>query len=370
MDSFRATYRLLVGSEDVEARAEALLLEQTVELPRSSVRDPFVKEQILPRLDKITPDPAGGFLVSISFPVATTALDPAQFLNVLFGNSSLQEDIRLTDLALPPSLLTSLRGPAFGIPGLRRILDATDRPLTCTALKPLGLSPGALAALCRTFARAGIDVIKDDQALADHPFCPFEARVRACQSALEEVRRQTGRRAIYVPHLTGTPEAVSRQLRFAEDVGVGAVMVAPMLIGLPLFWELCHQRASLPVIAHPAFGGVLRIAPEILLGTIFRLYGADAVIFPNWGGRYGTSAEACRSLAERLRYPWDSIRPALPVPAGGMSLDRIGEIVGFYGKDTMLLIAGGLYEAQDALYERSRVFVEAVRRIAASPERG
>jgi ribulose-bisphosphate carboxylase large chain len=370
MDSFRATYWIQAAAEDIEARAEALLLEQTVELPRSSVRDPFVEEQILPRIDKITPDPAGGFLVSISFPVSTTAHDPAQFLNVLFGNSSLREDIRLSDLEAPPSLLASLRGPAFGIAGIRRLVDAPDRPLTCTALKPLGLPPEALGRLCTIFARAGVDVIKDDQALADHPFCPFEARVRTCQSALEEVKRETGRHAVYVPHLTGTAETAFRQLRFAQGAGVGAVMAAPMLLGLPLFWELCHRRSSVPVIAHPSFGGALRIAPEILLGTIFRLYGADAVIFPHWGGRYDYSAETCRNLAERLRYPWDSVRPALPVPAGGMSLDRIGEIIRFYGTDTMLLIAGGLYEAGDALYDRSRTFVEQVRRAAASRERG
>ena len=110
--------------------------------------------------------------------------------------------------------------------------------------------------------------------------------------------------------------------------------------------------------------------PETLLGTIFRLFGADAVIYPHWGGRFGYSADVCRNLAERLRCTWNSVRPALPVPAGGMALERAAELIAFYGVDTMLLIGGSLYEAGDALYERSRSCVEAVHRTAALADQG
>jgi ribulose-bisphosphate carboxylase large chain len=370
MDSFRATYRIRAEPAEIDDRVEALLLEQTVELPRAAVRDPFVEKEILGRVDKISPDKTGGFVVSITFPVATTALDPAHFLTVLFGNSSLQEDVALTDVEFPPSLLSALRGPSFGIAGIRKLTGVYDRPLTCTALKPMGLGVGALAELCRVFARAGIDVIKDDHGLANHPFCPFEERVQACLAAVAEVERATGHRAVYIPNLTGTPEAVLRQLRFAEDAGAGAVMVAPMLIGLPFFWELSHGRSSLPILAHPTFAGAQRIAPETLLGTIFRLYGADAVIYPHWGGRFSYSADICRNLAERLRCAWDAIAPAMPVPAGGMAVDRTEEIIRFYGKDTMLLIGGSLYLAGDALLERSRHFVQELHRAAALTEQG
>ena len=81
MDSFRATYRIQTGPAGIDERVEALLLEQTVELPRAAVRDPFVEKEILGRVDKISPEQSGGFSVSITFPVATTALDPAHFLS-------------------------------------------------------------------------------------------------------------------------------------------------------------------------------------------------------------------------------------------------------------------------------------------------
>lgn len=367
MDVIRATYRLDVEAAAAGARAEAILLEQTVELPRAAVRDPFVEQQILGRVEEIAPHPSGGSLATIAFPVSTSALDPAQLLNLLFGNCSLQADVALADVELPPALLEVLRGPRFGVAGIRKVLGVYERPLTCTALKPMGLSPAALGGLCRTFARAGIDVIKDDHGLADHDFCRFEDRVRACQAAVEQVAEEVGQRSMYVPNLTGAPQALAAQLRFAEDCGVRGVMVAPMLVGLPAFWELCRERASVPVLAHPAFAGALRIEPAVLLGTIFRAFGADAVIYPHWGGRFSYGPELCRSLAERLRRPWGALEPALPVPAGGMSVERTAEVIEFYGRDAMLLIGGSLYEAGDALYERSRVFAEGVRRFAAEP---
>ena len=361
MEQLRAIYRARVHAHHVEERAEALLLEQTVELPRSAVRDPFVKREILPTVEKIEPDPEGGFRIALGIPVATTALDPAQLLNVLFGNSSLQPDLELLDVELPEALLGILGGPRFGLAGFRSAADVATGPLTCTALKPMGLSAEVLGELCETFARAGIDVIKDDHGLADHSFCRFEDRVTACQAAVERAADATGRRALYVPTLTGTPGSIRRQLGFARGRGVGAILVSPMLVGLPVLSELVRDGAGLPILAHPAFGGALRIAPETLLGKLFRAFGADAVIYPNWGGRFSYSAETCRRLAAALTDPWQPLLPALPVPAGGMAIERIPELVDFYGPDAMLLIGGSLYEAGDALLERSRSFVERVR---------
>ncbi len=363
MDSIRVTYRLQVADGEVEARAEALLLEQTVELPRSAVHDAFVEREILGRVEELATDPSGGFRVVIDFPAATTAFDPAQLLNVLFGNSSLQPDIDLVDVEFPAALLEIFPGPRFGLAGFREATGVWNRPLTCTALKPMGLGPKALGELCETFARAGVDVIKDDHGLADHAFCRFEERVRICQAAVDRVAQESGRRALYVPNITGTPVAVYGQLRFAKSLGVRAVMVAPMLIGLPLLSEISTGKLELPILAHPAFAGALRIAPDLLLGKIFRLFGADAVIYPNWGGRFSYEADLCHRIAEALLRPWSPLRPALPVPAGGISLERVSELLAFYGRDAMLLIGGSLY-AGGRLLERSRKFVEAVQAMA------
>ena len=66
--------------------------------------------------------------------------------------------------------------------------------------------------------------------------------------------------------------------------------------GLPAFVEL-QVELDIPVIAHPAFAGAGRVAPPLLLGKLFRLFGADATIFPNHGGRFGYSRETCLGIA-------------------------------------------------------------------------
>jgi len=365
--SLHVTYLVRAAAGDVAARAESLLLEQTVELPRSAAtRDPWVADHIVGCVEDVRPAGTDLHRVTLAQPLATTAGDPAQLLNVLFGNCSLQPDVLLADVELPDAAFDWLPGPRAGLAGLRELTGVTGRPLLATALKPMGLQPAQLAALCDTFARAGIDLIKDDHGLANHPFCPFEGRVEACLAAVESAARETGRIALYVPNLTGTPDRVRRQLEFARQAGVRAVMLSPMLVGLPLLHELASESGGLPIVAHPAFGGVLRAAEPALLGKIFRWYGADAVIFPHAGGRFSFSEATCRAIAGALRAPHPRARPAFPAPAGGIRVERVGELLDFYGNDCILLIGGSLYQAGDALFDRARDLVGQVTRAAAA----
>jgi ribulose-bisphosphate carboxylase large chain len=353
-DSLRVTYLVRAGARDVDARAEALLLEQTVELPRATLRDAEVVEPVLGRVERIEAGPDGGHRVTITQPLVTTAFDPAQLLNVLFGNSSLQPDVVLADVELPDSAFDWLPGPRAGIPGLRALTGVEGRPLLATALKPMGLDPRRLGALCRTFAAAGLDLVKDDHGLADHSFCPFEARVEAGLRATE------GTRTLYVPNLIGTPERVMKQLAIARAAGAKVVMISPAVIGLPLLHQLATLPDGLPILAHPSLAGVLRVDATVVLGKLFRWYGADAVIFPHAGGRFSFDMDTCRRLALTLRSPSSRIRPSFPVPAGGLDANRVEETLGVYGPDVVLLIGGSLYEAGEELYERTRALVARV----------
>jgi ribulose-bisphosphate carboxylase large chain len=356
--SLRVVYLVRAEAREIDARAEALMLEQSVELPRAALRDFPAAERILGRVEGVEPESEGRFRVTISHPLATTADDPAQLLNLIFGNSSLQPDVVLADIELPGAAFDWLSGPRAGIAGLRALTGVERRPLLATALKPMGLEPKQLAGLCRTFASAGLDLVKDDHGLADHPFCPFEARVEACLRATE------GSRTLYVPNLIGTPERVMKQLGLARDAGVKAVMISPMVVGLPLLQQLAAMPKGLPILAHPSLAGVLRAKETVLLGKLFRWYGADAVIFPHAGGRFAFGTETCRALAETLRAPHPRARPSFPAPAGGIKVERVEEILAFYGPDSILLVGGSLYEAGDRLLEWTRVLVDRVARAA------
>jgi ribulose-bisphosphate carboxylase large chain len=330
----RVTYRLAVPASEAAARAESIAREQTVEVPRVVVRKRFIEEEVMGRVAAVVNESETRSLATLEFPVASTARDPAQLLNVLFGNTSLHPDAECVDAEFPASLLDALS-------------------------KPMGHTPDELAELTHSFALAGIDVIKDDHGLANHDFCPFEERVAACLDAIERAADASGRRALYVPNLIGSPGTMAGQLDFAQECGARAVMVSPMLIGLPAFHELCG-RSEVPVLAHPSFGGAQRFAADFLFGSLLRLYGADAVIFVGYGGRFATPREVCASLAERLRGTWGDVRPALPVPGGGVELENTDELLDFYGPDTMLLSGGSLQIEAGRVEERARAFAARV----------
>jgi len=365
--ALRVTYYVTASNQaDLDTRVELLLLEQTVELPRVALRDKFVLENILGRLVSVEAMDASKYRVVIDFPIIATADDPAQFLNVLFGNSSIQEHVMLADLELPtdwPGRKKALPGPQFGTAGLRKIIGVPERAITSTALKPIGLSNERIAELCSLFAQAGIDIIKDDHGLANHSFHPFEERVRSCQKAVREANRISGRQSIYAPNLIGTSSTILKQLKFAQDEGVGAVMIEPMLTGLPFMAEIAAQHAKVPILGHPSFAGATRIAPEILYGKLFPLYGADATIFTNFGGRFTYAKETCGGIARALTQPTiPGLTPSLPMPGGGIKYHQVADVLSFYGRKVILLIGGGLYEAGDdqALRARTEEFVRHV----------
>jgi S-methyl-5-thioribulose 1-phosphate isomerase len=361
-ESIEVVYRLRVAPGALDARVDALLLEQTVELPRSALRSAFVRDHVVGRVVSTQALGADEFRVTLAQPAIAAADDPAQLLNVLFGNCSLQPEVELEDLRVPPSLAATLGGPRFGIAGIRRATGVHGRALTASVLKPIGLTVAETASLCHTLALSGLDVIKDDHGLADHSFGPFAERVEACLLATERAAQETGHRALYVPNLIGTPAVVRHQAAQAKKLGAEAAMVSPMLLGLPFLNELAGEL-GMPLLAHPAFGGSLRIAPAALLGKLLPLYGADAVIYPNVGGRFSYSRDVCAAIARALRKPDAAIAPAFPVPAGGIRVEDLAQILAFYGPDTVLLVGGSVLDAPDreALLSRSRRFVEAVQ---------
>ncbi len=359
----RAVYRLHVAAEDAVRRARVLALEQSIEMPAEALLDAGVLERVAARVERIDPQPDGSSLVHLALADESVGDEPGQLLNMLFGNSSLLPDVELVDVDVPETLAHRFGGPNLGIDGLRRLVGAFGRPLTCTALKPIGSTATQLAALCRTFAAAGIDVIKDDHGWADQASAPFAQRVAACQAAIDEVNAaRDGGFTLYAPSLFGTCAQMLRQIELARARGVRIALIAPMVCGAATLNGLRREHPDFAFIAHPALAGVGRIAPAALLGKLFRLFGADAVIFPNHGGRFTYSREVCLAIAQASRAAWHGLKPALPVPAGGMSVERVAELKRDYGDDCMLLVGGSLLAARERLYERSREFVEAVAR--------
>jgi ribulose-bisphosphate carboxylase large chain len=334
----QALYHVRSDARSIEERARAIAVEQSVEMPVSAIEDEYVNSEIVGRVVAINEAGRGSFEVRIELAAETIGSDAGQLINMLFGNTSIHDDVSLHDVELPRDLVQAFGGPRHGLHELRRRVGAPVRALTASALKPQGLPPSGLAELAHRLAQGGIDYIKDDHGLADQAYSPFAARIEAIAAALRRVERPSGSRPRYVPSLSGDLDAMRRQIMLAQNAGIDTVMTAPMIMGF----------------------SNSRVAPPLLIGKLFRILGADAVIFPNHGGRFGYSPDTCRWLARAALEDRDGLRPCVPVPAGGMTPGRVSEMLDFYGANVMLLIGGGLLEARARLVEKTAAFVAEV----------
>ena len=321
---------------------------------------------MLGRIERIEPAAGGGWLANIAYPLDATTTELAQLLNVAYGNVSLMNGVRLVGLNLSAAVLRSLPGPRFGIRGIRAMAGARGRPLVSAAIKPIGLSSRELARQAAAFARAGVDVVKDDHGLADQRSAPFEERTAVIARAVADANAATGGRTSYFPNVTGPLDRLEERLDRVAGLGVSGVVLCPGLMGLDaLRWVAAGPR-QLAVMAHPSHaqtapGRTEGIAPDVLLGTLYRVAGADIVVYVNTGGRFSWPEETCHAVNRRLREPLGSLRRALPAPAGGVNAAAASHWFARYGPDTLLLIGGSLLVQRD-LEGAARRLVEAAAR--------
>jgi ribulose-bisphosphate carboxylase large chain len=238
------------------------------------------------------------FRVVIAYPNETAGEELPQFLNVVFGNTSLKFGISVENVTLSRHLMNNRNmfpGPRFGIEGLRKLVKVPLAPLLCTALKPMGRSSQEFADMAYSLAKGGIDIIKDDHGLGNQVWSPFEERIRLCSQAVLRANKETGRNSLYTPCLNCPSDKIFEHAFYAKECGAGGVMLLPGLSG----WDVVRRLASdctfgLPILIHPAMlGGWLQthyddtekchnneshprgLSHKFLFGVLPRLCGGD-----------------------------------------------------------------------------------------------
>jgi len=357
-DRIEVDYRI-TGGDPIQV-AEAIRVEQTIEFP-FDLAPTWIQQEVVGHVRN-----HNGESVTIAYHPGVAGGGLPQLLNLLWGNVSLFPGVRVTDVRLPESILQQFRGPRYGIAGLRARFDARTRPLLCTAIKPMGSTPSELADMAGTLAHAGFDLIKDDHGLADQPWAAWAERVETVAARVTDAATAAGTNSVYMPSLNVTADRLAEAATFAKDAGAGALLVLPGICGFDAMRALANNDdLGLPIMAHPSLLGSNVVTPTqgldhgVLFGTLMRLAGADISIFPNYGGRFSFSPAECLDIKEKCLSPLGSLAAAWPSPGGGMTLDRIGELLDFYGNDVALLIGGALHRGD--LATNARELVERVR---------
>ena len=334
--------------EDPKMVADLIRVEQTIEFPYD-LAPSWIQEEVVGKVEEISSSDNSNHLITISFNPDVAGGELTQLLNVLWGNASLFPGVKIIDLILPDKFLAKFKGPRFGINGLRKLFNAQTRPLISTALKPMGSDAKTLADMARTLALAGFDLIKDDHSLANQPWATWKERVTAVARAVQDANAITGGNSAYAPSLNLPFDQLHDAAHTAKELGAGALLILPGITGFDSLRTIAEDDSiALPIQGHPAMLGSLvtskdvGISHGIVFGTLMRLAGADISIFPNMGGRFSFSKEQCLEIAKHSREDIGSFNPSWISPAGGMTLERIPEMIEMYGKDTALLIGGAL----------------------------
>ena len=362
MSQFEITY--LIDSAHSKEIIDAIRVEQTIEYPLELAPE-WIQNEIVGQVVSQKEHDKSKTEVTISYNTEITGFEIGQLLNVVWGNVSLFKDVKIIKINFPENFLNSFKGPRFGISGLRKSVNAVKRPILATALKPMGLSSSELAKTAAIMVEAGIDLIKDDHSLANQKWSVWNERVKIISDSVNEANEKFNRKSVYLPSMNRPTEQILDAAIKAKEIGCGAVLVLPGITGFDSMRMIADcDDFALPIMSHPANLGSYFMNPshglthEIILATLTRLSGGDMSIFPNFAGRFSFSKNECLTIANSCREKLANIKTIMPAVGGGMTLERINEIVDFYGNDSIMLIGGALHRGN--LLENASRFRETI----------
>lgn len=347
-DRLRVTYELTCGvGERPEAVAIGIAYEQTVELPDECLTDAD-RDRVVGQIEELEAVGEDLWRVVLSYTAELIGGSLVQLLNLIYGNISLARGIRLVEIEWPQRISEIFSGPRFGIGGLRDLCGAGEgRPLSCAVAKPVGSSVQELADRCRDLTLGGVDLIKDDHSLADQWWAPFHERVGRCQAAIRAANEEVGGSTVYLPTLTVSGVELSKRVEYLHSIGCQGATVLPVYQG----WDTVHELAAtsdLALLGHPSGSGVFfqdraGIAPDVLLGQIYRLAGCDVVNFPRAGGRFPIAQKMEARIVHNLQVPMGPLRPASPAPGGSVEVETISPWLDRYGPDAVFVVGASLF---------------------------
>lgn len=369
---FRVCYRLLADTpQEADQRALGIALEQTVEIPGDIVPSGYISDEIVGQVESVSHIGGNAYETMISYSPDSSGDEVIQLINVIFGNSSIQQNIRVIGFEPGTVIRDRFIGPRFGIKGVRVRTGRSRGGLISPVIKPQGSSVKLLADIAYRCTVGGADIIKDDHGLANQAFAPFAERVKSVSEAVADANAKSGSSALYFVNVTGHTGSPVDEAFQAKEAGAGGVLLMPGLMGFGVVQALARDPSfDLPIMTHPSFTGPFVLTPEtgvshaLMYGVFQRLAGSDISVFPNVGGRFGFSVEECLSIADACRDPDGIGQAMMPSPGGGMSVERAGDMVSMYGEDVVFLLGGSLLRAGDSISDAVRAMRDAVDDIA------
>ena len=308
------------------------------------------------------------YVIQIAFPIINFGSRLSMMLSTVVGNISLAGEIKLLDLYLPEDYVAGFKGPKFGVEGLRKLLNIPKRPLLNNMIKPCtGYSAEMGRKLFREAALGGVDIVKDDELIADTSFNTVEERVKLYMQAEKEVYEEKGERTIYLVNVTDDIPKVFENAKRAIELGCNGIMVNYIATGLPVLRALAEDpEINVPILAHMDVAGAYHMSPQygisshIMLGKLARLAGADIVVHPAPYGKATVLPEKFTRVAQNLLFPMYHLKPTFPMPSGGITQPTIPQLIKDLGPDIVIGSGGGIHAHPQGPTAGAKAFRQAI----------
>lgn len=294
-------------------------------------------------------DATGSWVLRVAFPISNLGRSLAMLLTTTMGNDpSTSIAMRLVDLDIPADYARAHRGPRFGVRGWRTAAGVVDRPILLNMIKPCtGYAPEVGATFVAHSALAGVDLIKDDELLADPEFSEVEARTRAYVAAIDGVAARTGQRPGYIAHVTTRPARLVAAAQAAVAAGAVGVMVTPLTLGLDSLAELSEAGLGVPIFAHTAgieymTGAGISGFGVAAIARLLRLAGADAILLSSPHAPRPMREATYRAALAATSDPMAGLIESMAVIGGGITAAHVPAIVAAAGPDAMIAVGGAI----------------------------
>ena len=325
---------------------------------------PYIKEKAATVFD------IQGNDIRIAYPVELfESGNMPNILSSVAGNVFGLEDVanlRLNDITFPMELISSFKGPQYGIQGVRKLTGVHGRPLVGTIVKPkLGLVVRDHAKVAYDSWVGGCDVVKDDENLSSQKFNPFEERVIETIEKRDRAESETGEKKVYLINVTAEVELMKKRAQFVEDVGGRYMMIDILTTGWSSLQTMRDAGFKLMIHAHRAGHAAFTRSHVhginmVVLARVARLLGVDQLHVGTAVGKMAETKEEVLANKEACVEPMGDIKPVLPVASGGLHPGMVPKLVEYFGNDTVIQAGGGIHGHPDGTVKGAKALRQAV----------
>jgi ribulose-bisphosphate carboxylase large chain len=295
----------------------------------------------------------------------------------IFGMKAV-DGLRLEDIQWPKKLISSFKGPNFGISGVQKIFG-TKRTLTATVPKPkVGYYPMEHAKVGFEGWMGGLDLLKDDENLTDQSFNRFSKRLDACMKMRDKAEKLTGEKKSYLINITSETNEMIKRMESVKKAGNEYVMVDILTAGWAATQTVCNHARKLGLAVHghrafhsafdrnPLHGVSMKVICEIArlqgvdqlhIGAMGKLAGGKDEVRANYEkASLMENKEECMMLSQK----WGAIKPMMSVCSGGLHPGIIKPVFDLLGTELVIQAGGGIHSHPDGTREGAKALRESI----------